>query len=343
MTINKPVVSVIIPSYNSSLYIKKCLLAIRAQSTELPFEVIVVDSSNDGADQIVVNEFPEVRLFHFQERLSIGTARNKGLEKARGKVVLFLDTDCIVKHTWIGLMYKAIQDFDADGVGGSVENGTPWSITGSTGFYLEFFRFLANGERPYATPFLMGGNSGFRKEVFRTHATYHRFNDECISEDFIFNLQLRKKGKVLMFLPSVTVRHLNKTGLLKVLRYQYKLGIGAYSYRRIFSSGIIRYLNNLPILTFFMPVGIMVWIGSIVLRRRGVLEFLKFVVLLPFLYMANNVWAMGFYRELIRNKPKRRHTNNDVAEVGNFQRLFDWRIRRSLFQKIASLKRTRHE
>ncbi len=319
MTINKPVVSVIIPSYNSSLYIKKCLLAIRVQSTELPFEVIMVDSSNDGADQIVVNEFPEVRLFHFQERLSIGTARNKGLEKARGKVVLFLDTDCIVKHTWIGLMYKAIQDFDADGVGGSVENGTPWGITGSTGFYLEFFRFLANGERPYATPFLMGGNSGFRKEVFRTHGTYHRFNDESISEDFIFNLQLRKKGKVLMFLPSVTVRHLNKTGLLKVLRYQYKLGMGAYSYRCDTSSSIMSLFKNLPTLAFFMPFGMMVWIGSIVLRRRGVLEFLKFVILLPFLYMANNAWAAGFYRELIRNKSKTRHTNNDVAEVGNSQ------------------------
>ena len=44
-------------------------------------------------------------------------------------------------------MYTAIQSFGADGVGGSVENGTLWSITGSTGFYLEFFRFLANGEK----------------------------------------------------------------------------------------------------------------------------------------------------------------------------------------------------
>ena len=339
----KPVVSVIIPSYNSSTYIRQCLQAIRSQSTELPFEVIMVDSSNDGADQIVANEFPEVRLFHFQERLSVGTARNTGVEKAKGEILLFLDTDCVTKHTWIDQMHTSIQSFGADGVGGSVENGTPWSITGSTGFYLEFFRFLASGERPYATPFFMGGNSGYRKEVFRTNGTYHRFNDGSIGEDLIFNWKLMKEGKVLMFLPSVTVRHLNKTGLLKVLRYQYKLGMGAYSYRSIFSSGIISSLNNLPILTFFMPVGIMVWIGSIVLRRRGVLESLKFVVLLPFLYIGNNVWAMGFYRELIKNKSKIRHKNNDVAEVSNSKRLFDWKIHQSLFQKIASLKRIWYE
>ena len=339
-----PVISVIIPSYNSSTNIRQCLQAIRSQSTELPFEIIMVDSSNDGTDQIVANEFPEVRLFHFQERLFVGAARNKGIEKARGEVMLFLDTDCVTKHTWIEQMYEAIQDFDADVVGGSVENGTPWSITGSTGFYLEFFHFLANGERPCATPFFMGGNSGYRKEVFRTNGTYNLFNEDGIpGEEFIFNWKLMKKGKVLMFLPSVAVRHLNKTGLLKVLRYQYKLGIGAYSYRCDTSSDIMSLFKHLPILAFFIPFGIMVWIGSTVLRRRGVLEFLKFVVLLPFLYMGNNVWAMGFYRELKKGKSKTRHANNDVAEVSNFQRLFGWEIQQRLFQKIASLKRTRHE
>lgn len=338
----KPVVSVIIPSYNSSTYIRQCLLAIRSQSTELPFEVIMVDSSDDGADQTVANEFPEVRLFHFQERLSVGKARNTGVEKARGEILLFLDTDCVTKHTWIDQMYTAIQSFGVDGVGGSVENGTPRSITGSTGFYLEFFRFLANGEKPRATPFFMGGNSGYRKEVFRTNGTYNRFNDESIGEDLIFNWKLMKKGKVLMFLPSVTIKHLNKTGLMKVLRYQYKLGMGAYLYRSNISSALIRSLNNLPILTFFIPIGIMVWIGSTVLRRRGVPEFLKFIALLPFLYIANNVWAVGFYRGLIKNKSRIRHTNNGVGDVGSFRRLIKWQVHRNLFQKIADLKRTWH-
>ncbi len=295
-----PVVSIIIPSYNRSACIRKCLRAIRTQSTELSYEVIMVDSSNDGTDRIVVNEFPEVRLFHFNERLSAGAARNTGIKKVRSEIVLFLDTDCIAKHTWIDQMYTAIQSLGADGVGGSIENGTPWSIIGTTGYYLEFFRFLANGKKPYETPFRFGGNSGFRKEVFKTHCNDYHFNDASVGEDLIFNYMLMKKGKTLMFLPSVPVRHLNKTGLLKVLRYQYKLGVGSYLYRCKLSSGIISILNKLPILTFFMPVGIMVWIGCVILRRRGILEFLKFIVLLPLLYVANNVWAMGFYRELVK-------------------------------------------
>ena len=305
-----PVVSVVIPSYNSARWIRQCLRATRAQSTELPFEVIVVDSSDDGTEQIVVNEFPEVRLFHFQERRSVGTARNIGVEKARGEVVLFLDTDCVAKETWIGQMYTAIKSLGADGVGGSVENGTSWSITGSVGFYLEFFRFLAYNGRPYTTIFFIGGNSGFRREVFRS-AQYDNMN---VGDDFTFAWQLAKQKKKLLFLPSVSIRHMNKTGLLKVLRYQYELGMGAYAYRHNVSPSIIRPLESLAILTFLMPVGIMAWIGCIVLRRRGVLEFFKFLLLLPLLYVANNVWAIGFYRALRNRKSKRRHA---VSAIDN--------------------------
>ena len=289
-----PVVSVVIPSYNSAQYIRQCLKAIQSQNTKLPFEVLLIDSSNDGTEQIVGNEFSEVKLFHFQDRRSVGTARNIGVEEARGKVVLFVDTDCIVEPTWVEQMYAAIQNFKADGVCGSFQNGTPWSITGSIGFYLEFFRFLPHNGKPYTTLFLVGGNSGFRKEIFK----YAHYNDKSVGDDFTFSWQLRNMGKNLLFLPSVSVKHINKTGLLNVLRYQYKLGSGACSYRNNVSPKIMRPLKTLPILSFLIPFGTMAWIGSTILKRCGILEFFKFVILLPFLYIANIVWATGFYREL---------------------------------------------
>ena len=134
--------------------------------------------------------------------------------------MLFLDTDCIANPTWIDRMYHAIHSLGVDGVGGSVENGTPWSITGSVGFYLEFFRLLEYNGKSYPTLFLMTGNAGFRRDVFKST----QFCDMSLGEDFLFNWQLTKQGKVLLFLPSVSVRHINKTGLRRVLRYQYALG-----------------------------------------------------------------------------------------------------------------------
>ena len=57
-----PLVSVVIPSYNSSKHIRACLNSLLCQVSEIPFEVILVDSSNDGTDQIVRAEFPQIRM-----------------------------------------------------------------------------------------------------------------------------------------------------------------------------------------------------------------------------------------------------------------------------------------
>jgi glycosyltransferase involved in cell wall biosynthesis len=289
-----PLASVVIPSYNSAGHIRRCLRAIRAQRTSVPFEVILVDSSRDGTELMVAEEFPEVRLFHFPKRKSVGEARNIGIRKARSEVVLFLDSDCLAGESWLDGMYSAVRAPGVSGVCGSIENGTPWSITGTVGFYLEFFRFLRSGDEPSAITLLLGGNSGFKKEVFELES----YNPQSVADDFIFSWKLAKKGQSLLFLPSIPVRHLNKTGIWRVLEYQYKLGIGAHSFRREISPRIIRFLERLPPLVFLLPPGVMVWIGGTVLRRQGLLEFIKFAVLLPLLLAANGFWAAGLYREL---------------------------------------------
>ena len=298
----KPVVSVVIPSYNSAQNIKSCLLSLRAQRTELPFEIILVDSSDDGTDIIVDKKFPEVRMFHYQKRHYVGSARNIGIEQAKGEVILFLDTDCIAPPTWIDQMYQALQTKQADGIGGSIENGTPLSISGSVGFYLEFFRFFPYDNKHYITPFLLGGNCGFRKEVFKTLRYYEVYDENRVGEDFYFTWRLSQKGKNLIFIPSISVKHLNKTGLLKVLRYQYKFGLGACSYRYYVSQRITRFLMKFPFLTFLLPVAIVPWIGSYVVRRLGILELIKFVSVIPLVYIGNYFWAVGFYRELLIKK-----------------------------------------
>jgi cellulose synthase/poly-beta-1,6-N-acetylglucosamine synthase-like glycosyltransferase len=252
----------------------------------------------------VADEFPEIRLFHFPQRCSVGRARNIGIEKARGKIVLFLDTDCIIKPTWIAEMCSAIERLRADGVCGSLENGTPWNLAGTTGFYLEFFRFLAFNGKPHPTPFLVGGNSGFRREIFRSI----RYHDASVGDDFSMSWQLARQGKHLLFLPSVSVRHLNKTGWRKVLHYQYKLGVAACSYRSQVDPNLIHHLEKFSILTFLMPLAVLSWIGFVVLQRRGILEFLKFAFLLPWLYFANNFWALGFYHALKNRKRERKRT-----------------------------------
>lgn len=291
-------VSVVIPSYNSSLHIRQCLQTLQGQMTTCEFEVIVVDSSFDGTDQIVTEEFPEVRLFHFPDRCSVGKARNIGVEKARGDIVLFLDTDCIPAPTWIDDMFHALQTHEVDGVGGGVENGTPWNMTGSVGFYLEFFRFLTHKGSPYQAYFFMGGNSGFRKEVCQSIP----FNDLSVGDDFLFAWNMAKQGKSLMFVPSAVVRHVNRTGLRTVLRYQYLLGKGACRYRQSVSPKLSAFFRWMPYTIFLTPPVVMLWISGIVLKRRNLMGWSSFFPLMPALCLGHLVWAWGFFRELLNQK-----------------------------------------
>lgn len=306
-----PFVSVVIPSYNSSAYIRQCLGAIRAQQTRHVYEIILVDSSIDFTPRFVAREFPEVRLIHLDRQTFTGMARNIGVEYARGNIVLFIDTDCIAPPDWIEKMCAALMDSNTRGICGSLENGTPWSITGSVGYYLEFFRFLPSRGKPYETFFLVGGNSGFKKTVFDKV----RFLDANIGDDVAFSQELKSQGSRLMFFPSIPVRHMNKRGLKRMLAYQHKLGLGACQYRRELSPGVMKVLQKFPLLTFLIPTAVMVWIAAVVLQKRGIPEFLKFILLLPVSYIANLGWALGFYRELKRPGAGKRSAAADLPEA----------------------------
>ena len=84
-----PLVSVVIPCYNGIRTMERTLGALAAQKTETPYEVIVVDSSDDGTDRMIAEKYPDVRLFHLPEKTLPGSGRNLGVKKSRGKYIAF--------------------------------------------------------------------------------------------------------------------------------------------------------------------------------------------------------------------------------------------------------------
>ena len=79
--------SVIVAAYNAEGTIARCLRSLTTQDCEAPFEIIVVNSSNDRTAELVARDFPDVRLFTFEERKFPGDARNLGVARARGDVI----------------------------------------------------------------------------------------------------------------------------------------------------------------------------------------------------------------------------------------------------------------
>jgi len=99
--IYKPLVSVIIPAYNSAIYITEALKSISKQSYN-HIEVIVVDDhSSDKTKEI---SYDAIRRFDLKGRIlqrpnnnkkGSGGCRNAGLEVANGELIAFLDSDDI--------------------------------------------------------------------------------------------------------------------------------------------------------------------------------------------------------------------------------------------------------
>lgn len=95
---SKAKLSIVIPAYNAEKYITECLNSIVKQDCD-NYELIVVDDgSSDNTGKICDKYekcFNQVNIFHTKNN-GVSSARNFGLEKAKGEYVWFVDSDDLV-------------------------------------------------------------------------------------------------------------------------------------------------------------------------------------------------------------------------------------------------------
>jgi glycosyltransferase involved in cell wall biosynthesis len=89
----KPVVSVIIPTYNRAHYLTQAIQSVLDQSYQ-DFEIIVVDDGSTDNTREVMDSFKDPRLKYFyQENQGVCAARNNGINVSEGEYIYFLDSD----------------------------------------------------------------------------------------------------------------------------------------------------------------------------------------------------------------------------------------------------------
>lgn len=92
---NTPRISVIMPTFNSAQFITEALESVFAQSFS-DYEVIVVDDGSTDETTAVLAPYADRVRYVYQENAGSAAARNTGLARARGDVVLFLDADDVL-------------------------------------------------------------------------------------------------------------------------------------------------------------------------------------------------------------------------------------------------------
>ena len=111
-----PLVSVVVPVYNSSNVLRDTMNCILHQ-TYTNFELIIVDDGSNDSTLQLISEIAQgdqrVKIIK-QAHLGAGIARNSGMEEASGKYILFLDSDDLFLPNMLEVLVNTAETYESD-------------------------------------------------------------------------------------------------------------------------------------------------------------------------------------------------------------------------------------
>lgn len=110
---NNPTISVIVPVYNAEKYLSRCIDSILVQ-TFTCFELLLVDDGSTDCSGRICDEYAKrdtrIRVIH-KENGGVSSARNLGLDNAKGEWICFCDSDdWLYSSNTFDLPFEALRD-----------------------------------------------------------------------------------------------------------------------------------------------------------------------------------------------------------------------------------------
>ncbi|HFI0790199.1 TPA: glycosyltransferase family 2 protein [Streptococcus suis] len=110
-------ISVCVPVYNSSTYLKECIESIRNQTFK-DLEIICVDDGSTDNSLEILKEFqkldPRIQLIVQERNMGVGAARNRAIDLASGQYMSFIDSDDFIEPEMFEELYNKAFEKDAE-------------------------------------------------------------------------------------------------------------------------------------------------------------------------------------------------------------------------------------
>lgn len=107
-TVQKGVVSVVIPNWNGKRFLAGCLDSLFDQSYPNVEVVIVDNGSRDGSVEFIQANYPKVKLVTFEVNTGFSVAVNRGIRESSGEYVALLNNDTVVDKDWASELVRAM-------------------------------------------------------------------------------------------------------------------------------------------------------------------------------------------------------------------------------------------
>lgn len=118
---NDTKITVVVPVYNTSDYLTKCISSITNQ-TYRNLEIILIDDGSTDESlrlcEMLAEQDKRIKVFH-HENMGLAETRNRGMELATGEYICFIDSDDYIENTMLENLLKAIKQTNADVCEGS--------------------------------------------------------------------------------------------------------------------------------------------------------------------------------------------------------------------------------
>lgn len=181
-------VSVIIPTLNEEGYIEDALLSIKNQ-TYKNIEIIVSDGFSGDRTIDIARKYADKVIV---KKTNIAAARNMGVRRANGDIIVFLDADSCLEPAWIESTLRFFKESDNDMVFGPVRprsRSLSARIVCKSGWDLvpRFFTWIG-------FPQFSGVSIAMRRSAFERVGGFRE--NMNATEDIDMGFRIRKRGKV---------------------------------------------------------------------------------------------------------------------------------------------------
>jgi len=318
-------VSIITPTFNRAKEIDLLIKSISKQTVSNNlFELIISDDGSTDATKNIVEKWQRESDFQIryisQKNEGPGLARNRGLAKSIGELILFIDSDCEAHPDWVGtiLNYYEKHGFDAfGGPDGSKSDFTPLqkAIDYSMTSFLTTGGIRGHSEKMISKFYPRTHNMGITRQIYENIGGFGELRH---GQDIEYSHRIMQSGAKVIFLREALVYHRRRSTIRQFSKQTFNWGVARINLGKIDLKMLepvhflptlgctlaliilLIFLENgfsiLSIISFFLlPLLFTSFFGTF--KKKDIRVFPYLVVVIPIQLIA---YGLGFFQAFIR-------------------------------------------
>jgi len=221
--------SVVVPVYNNPADLTRCLASLGALDfPEDDFEIIVVDNNSTDNTAAVARAFG-ASVLQEKDFQSSYAARNRGIRAARGELIAFTDSDCVVDRRWLREIDGAASDESVGCFAGEILSAAPGTLVERFSDDIGLLRQRGPLSGWHFKPYAQTANAVYRRRVFDEIGLFDPTMKSGGDAAIAWRM-LDKTGYKLKFVPEAIVHHHHRTSVGELWKQFRRYGTGKMSW-----------------------------------------------------------------------------------------------------------------